>query len=109
VLTIEWFNVPHFSNVGAGTVEVSLYETTNEIRFRYLDTDFGNPTFNAGGSATAGVENQTGTDGTQYSRNQALLTNGKAIRCTGPAASAADAASQRRASGRDGQPGVLAS
>ena len=67
---------------GAGTLEVSLYETTNEIRFRYLDTDFGNATFNAGRSATSGVENQTGTQGTQYSRNQAVLTNGKAISCS---------------------------
>ena len=78
----EWFNVPHFVNVGAATLEVSLYETTNEIRFRYLDTEFGNIAFNAGRSATAGVENQTGSDGTQYSRNAALLTNGKAISCT---------------------------
>ena len=78
----EWFNVPHFTNVGAATLEVSLYETTNEIRFRYLDTEFGNIAFNAGRSATAGVENQTGSEGTQYSRNAALLTNGKAISCT---------------------------
>ena len=78
----EWFNVPHFVNVGAATLEVSLYETTNEIRFRYLDTEFGNVAFNAGRSATAGVENQAGSDGTQYSRNAALLTNGKAISCT---------------------------
>jgi hypothetical protein len=68
-------------NVGAVTLEVSLYETSNEIRFRYLDTDFGNATWNFGGSATAGVENQTGTQGTQYSRNSPVLTNGKAIRC----------------------------
>ena len=79
---VEWFNVPHFANVGAATLEVSLYETTNEIRFRYLDTDFGNATFNSGRSATAGVENQSGTAGTQYSRNTAVLTNGKAIRCS---------------------------
>ncbi len=79
---IEWFNVPHFTNVGAATLEVSLYETSNEIRFRYLDTDFGNPAFNAGASATVGVESQNGTQGTQYSRNSAVLTNGKAIRCS---------------------------
>ncbi len=78
----EWFNVPHFVNVGAATLEVSLYETTNEIRFRYLDTDFGNVAFNAGQSATAGVENQAGSDGTQYSRNTPVLTNGKAISCS---------------------------
>jgi hypothetical protein len=79
---VEWLNVPHFRNVGAATLELSLYETTNEIRFRYLDTDFGNATFNAGRSATAGVEDQTGTQGTQYSRNAAVLTNGKAISCS---------------------------
>jgi subtilisin family serine protease len=78
---VEWFNVPHFGNVGAATLEVSLYETSNEIRFRYLDTNFGNATFNSGASATAGVENQTGTQGAQYSRNSPVLTDGKAIRC----------------------------
>jgi subtilisin family serine protease len=82
VFHVEWFDVPHFRNVGDATLELSLYETTNEIRFRYLDTDFGNPTFNAGRSATAGVENQGGTLGTQYSRNTAVLTNGKAISCS---------------------------
>ncbi len=82
VFHVEWLDVPHFSNVGAATFEASLYETTNEIRFRYLDTDLGNVRYNAGRSATAGVENQTGTAGTQYSRNSAVLTNGKAIRCS---------------------------
>jgi subtilisin family serine protease len=82
VLHLEWFNVPHHPNVGATTFEVSLYESTDEIRLRYLDTDFGNATYNSGRSATAGVENQTGTAGTQYSRNQAVLTNGKTIRCS---------------------------
>ena len=82
VFTVEWFNVPHFNNVGAGTFEASLYETSGLIRFRYLDTDFGNATFNAGASATAGVESQNGTTGTKYSFNQAVLTNGKAISCS---------------------------
>ena len=82
-LHLEWFDVPHAENVGgAATFEVSLYETTNEIRFRYLDTDFGNATLNAGRSATSGVENHSGTAGTQYSQNQAVLTNGKAISCS---------------------------
>ena len=82
IYTVEWFNVPHFNNVGAGTFEASLYETSGLIRFRYLDTDFGNATFNAGASATAGVESQNGTLGTKYSFNQAVLTNGKAISCS---------------------------
>ncbi len=82
VFHVEWLNVPHFVNVGAATFEVSLYETSNEIRFRYLDTVFGNVAWDAGRSATAGVESQNGTQGTQYSRNQALLTAGKAISCS---------------------------
>lgn len=82
VFHVAWVNVPHFVNVGAATFQLSLYETSNEIRFRYLDTDFGNATFNAGSSATAGVESQTGSQGTQYSRNSPVLTAGKAISCS---------------------------
>ena len=56
-LHVEWFNVPHFSLSGSGTVtfELSLKEN-GDVSFQYLDTDFGNATWNAGASATAGVE-----------------------------------------------------
>ena len=78
---VGWVDVPHYSNVGAATFEAILYEGTNEIRFQYLDTDFGNTAYNSGASATAGVEGRSGSMGRQHSLNQAVLTNGKAIRC----------------------------
>jgi subtilisin-like proprotein convertase family protein len=75
---IEWYNRPHYSNVGAATFEVILYEGSNEIKFQYLDTDFGNPAYNFGVTATSGL-NKDGTTALQYSYNQPVLTNNKAI------------------------------
>ncbi len=84
VLHVEWSNLKHWSLNGSGTAtfELSLYQATGEIRFRYLDTDFGNSTWNAGASATAGLENLAGTIGRELSFNQSLLTSGKEISCT---------------------------
>jgi subtilisin family serine protease len=83
VLHIEWYNVPHFtlSSSGTATFEVSLHET-GQIVSRWLDTDLGNVTWNAGASATAGVENSAGGIGRQVSFNQPLLTSGRAVSCT---------------------------
>jgi subtilisin family serine protease len=82
-LHVEWFNVPHFAFGGSGTVtfELSLKEN-GDVRFQYLDTDFGNATWNAGASATAGVERADGVVGRQVSFNQPQLTNGRAVSCT---------------------------
>jgi subtilisin family serine protease len=84
VLHVEWFNVPHFSFSGSGTAtfQVALHEATGEIRYQWLDTDLGNPSWNLGASATAGVERTDGIVGRQLSFNQPLLTNGKAVSCT---------------------------
>ena len=84
VLYVEWLNVPHFSLSGSGTAtfEVSLHEATGEIRYHWLDSDLGNAAWNAGASATAGLENQTGAIGRQVSFNQPLLTGGRAVSCT---------------------------
>ena len=88
VLYVEWLNVPHFSLNGSGTAtfEVSLHESTGEIRYHWLDTDLGNAAWNAGASATAGLENQTGAIGRQVSFNQPLLQNDRAVSCTASAA-----------------------
>jgi len=53
-LVVEWYNRPHYSNVGAGTWEVILYEGSNVIDFQYLDTDFGNASYNQGVSPRSG-------------------------------------------------------
>ena len=52
-LIVEWYNRPHFNGVGTATFEAILYETSNAIEFRYLDTDFGNAAYNYGASATS--------------------------------------------------------
>jgi len=78
VAIIEWYNRPHYSNVGSATFEVLLYETTNEIRFQYADVDFGNATYNNGASATVGI-NRDATAALQVSFNQPVITNGQAI------------------------------
>lgn len=59
--------------------EVQLDETTNHVWIVYQDTDFGNTSYNAGISATSGVENAAGSAGNQYSFNQAMLTANKLL------------------------------
>ncbi len=78
VAIIEWYNRPHFSNIGSATFEVLLYEGSNAIVFQYLDTDFGDPLYNAGVSATVGL-NDTASNALQYSFNQAIITDGLAL------------------------------
>ena len=81
-LTIEWYHVPHwiFWSDDGVTFEVTLYETTNEMKFQYLDVDFDNSFYDNGASATVGIENATGTQGLQYSCNEPALSDGLAIR-----------------------------
>ena len=78
VFVIEWFNRPHFSNVGSGTFELILYEGTNNIKYQYLDTNFGNASYDYGVSATSGIR-QSGSNYLQYSYNLAVLVDGLAI------------------------------
>jgi len=75
---IEWYNRPHFSNTGAATFEVILYEGTNEIKFQYADVDFGNATYDFGASATVGI-NKDASAALQVSFNQAVIQSGQAI------------------------------
>jgi Subtilase family/Carboxypeptidase regulatory-like domain/Domain of unknown function (DUF4394) len=78
MFVVEWFNRPHFSNVGSATFELILYEGTNNIKYQYLDTNFGNALYDYGVSATSGIR-QTGTNYLQYSYNTAVLVDGLAI------------------------------
>lgn len=75
---VEWYNRPHFSNVGSATFEMILFENGN-ILYQYLDTDFGNASFSNGASATSGVRGANAANSLQYSFNQAVLTNGLAL------------------------------
>lgn len=81
-LTIEWYQVPEYQNIGAATFEVTLYESSNEIVFRYEDVFFEDDLFNWGRRATVGVEGPGGLYGTQYSYDSASLYNFMAIRFT---------------------------
>ena len=85
-LYVEWFNVPHFNLSSSGPVTFeAIIKENGDVRYQYLDTSFepaGNPAWNSGGSATAGVERADGVVGRQISFNQPLLTNGRAVSCT---------------------------
>jgi uncharacterized repeat protein (TIGR01451 family) len=82
-LIVEWFDRPHFNNTGAATFQVVISEGSNQIRFQYLDVDFGNAGFNNGASATVGL-NFSATSAQQVSFNTATLANGQAILFTPP-------------------------
>jgi hypothetical protein len=75
---VEWFNRPHYSNVGSATFELILYETTNNIKYLYQDVVFGNTSYDYGASATVGIR-QTGSNYLQYSYNQPVILDGMAI------------------------------
>ena len=60
------------------TFEVILYEGTNNIKFQYSETAFGDESWDDGGSATAGIR-QSGSNYLQYSHDQDVLHSGMAI------------------------------
>ncbi|CAG0937081.1 Xanthomonalisin [Thermoflexales bacterium] len=77
---VEWRGVPRYNaGTNGATFEIQLTETTNQIWIVYQDTDFGNASYNAGASATSGVENAAGSAGNSYSYNQAVLTANKVL------------------------------
>jgi len=75
-LTIEWHNVKHFDSSGAATFQVTLIESTNEIIFRYQNTDFGDADFNHGADASIGIEGPNGIHGLQLLYHEASLNDG---------------------------------
>ncbi|MEU3466179.1 S8 family serine peptidase [Streptomyces sp. NPDC006733] len=74
---VVWDNIPLVSDSSKRvSFEVLLDEATGAITFQYQNVP------GAGFGATVGIENQAGTDALQYSFDQAVLTNGSAIRFT---------------------------
>lgn len=72
----EWNSVPHYLNEGALTFEVILFEN-GTIKFQYGAMS---GTYAYGNSATIGIEGPDGTEGVQYSYNQAnAVSNGMVI------------------------------
>ncbi|MFD7201925.1 S8 family serine peptidase [Streptomyces sp. NPDC059893] len=72
---VVWNNVLFADGSGnRATFEAVFDEATGAITFQYQSVA------GKGASATVGIENQAGTDALQYSYDQAVLTNGSAIR-----------------------------
>lgn len=86
---IEWSNVPHVGNdpTKTATFQVLLQLNTggnnSDIIFNYIDTDFGNPSFDFGASATIGIQSG-GTPQTGFTNLAAfkpdICKNGQAVR-----------------------------
>ena len=70
---VAWIGVPHYSTTGTATFEAILEEATGDIYFQYQDVHFGSAFYDLGASASVGVENATGTLGSQFLYGQALL------------------------------------
>ena len=80
---VAWVNVPSYWVTGsAATFEAVLEEGTDVVRFQYQDVTFGNASYDAGASATVGIEGETGEWGTQVAYNSPLLTAPSAYRCS---------------------------
>jgi hypothetical protein len=65
-LVVEWFNRPHFYDVGSATFEMVLYEN-GDILYQYQDADFGDPAFDNGASATIGIRGAGSANSLEYS------------------------------------------
>ncbi len=75
---VEWFNRPHYNNIGNATFELILYEGTNNIKFQYRDVVFGDSTYDYGAGATVGIRGSQ-DNYLQYSYDRPALTDGLAI------------------------------
>jgi hypothetical protein len=84
--------VVQFTNMGfythpviLGTFQVILYETSNKIQIQYRLLADNNSTRTHGGTATIGLEDQTGTGGTLYSfQSPTAISTEQAISFTPP-------------------------
>lgn len=80
---VGWINVPaYFVSGSAITFELVLEEGGDVVRYQYQDVTVGSATYDAGASATVGIEGDTGEWGTQISYNTAILTAPSAYRCS---------------------------
>ena len=78
MLIVEWYNRPHFSNIGSATFEAILYEATNEIKFQYADVDFGDP-LTTTAHRPPSASTRTPRRPCRCSFNQPVIQNGQAI------------------------------
>ena len=80
---VSWEDVPRFSNNGAGSIQVHLYDT-GEIQFHWADVGFDNPLYDGGLGATVGIQNDVGGtsgagDALQASCNEAVVVEETAM------------------------------
>ncbi|MER7947964.1 S8 family serine peptidase [Streptomyces sp. NPDC096079] len=73
---IVWNNAALVSDNSRVTFEAVFDEATGDMTFQYKSVP------GKGSGATVGIENQTGSDALPYSFDQAVLTDGSAIRIT---------------------------
>ncbi|MDC8011206.1 BACON domain-containing protein [Tahibacter soli] len=93
---VQWQARAHFVNPQSptpdtATFEVVLFESGNIVLFQYKDVDFGNAAWNAGASATVGL-NLSGGLASMFSFSQPSLASSFAIRFTPSAETASDSA-----------------
>jgi hypothetical protein len=78
-LIVQWQDADHWEVFWSTvTFQAILYESTGEIKFQYLDTDFGHAFYDYGASATVGIQQNPG-HGLEYSYNAPAAPNGAAV------------------------------
>lgn len=70
---VQFTNVPHFGGGNLVTKQYKLFEGSNNIEVHYMAAP------SDGGTHSAGIENQTGTDGLQYYRGTGSLPSEMAV------------------------------
>jgi subtilisin family serine protease len=65
-LTITWDKVLLWTSSTEGTFQMTLYEGSNDIVFRYKDTTFGGQSVDAGATAAVGTEDKDAFEATNW-------------------------------------------
>lgn len=78
-LVVQWNGVPRYGFSDGQTYEAVLYAQSGDIYAYYADTITGDSFYDSGGDATVGIQGDTST-GLQWSYNQAVITDGLALR-----------------------------
>ncbi len=79
---VSFENLQHYASSSPVSFQVLFRETGGGVVFVYKSVDFGDAAYDGGASATVGLENATGTEGTKYSFNTAALRSGMALTFT---------------------------
>ena len=79
----QWDTERWLAGTDRGVITVVLNESSNDVDVCYVDTDFGDVSYNAGAGATAGIQGSA-TDSNQFSCNTPDLTDGLLIQYLHP-------------------------